>query len=70
MKRGVSCVVDDSLPSWHPSDLIAEAIHGVAFLRGLHDLTLESPAFLEVFVLLFVLLAFLILGYSWLALLC
>ncbi len=61
-----STLADGSQPSWRPSDLIAEAVHGVAFLRGLHDLTLESPAFLEVFILMFVLFAFLILGYSWL----
>jgi hypothetical protein len=46
----LSTLADGSQPSWRPSDLIAEAIHGVAFLRGLHDLTLESLAFLEVFI--------------------
>ena len=48
-----STLADGSEPSWRPSDLIAEAIHGVAFLRGLHDLTLESPAFIEVRCVLF-----------------
>ncbi len=59
-----STLADGNQPSWRPSDLIAEAIHGVAFLRGLHDLNLESPAFIEV--LFCSIFTFLTLRYSWL----
>jgi hypothetical protein len=61
-----STLADGNQPSWRPSDLIAEAIHGVAFLRGLQDLTLESPAFLEVFICCSVMFVFLIFSNSWL----
>jgi hypothetical protein len=44
----VSNVGNGDQVSWRPSDLIEEAIHGVAFRRGLHVLSLESPAFTEV----------------------
>ncbi len=44
----VSTVGNGGQPSWRPSDLIEEAIHGVVFRRGLHVLSLESPAFTEV----------------------
>jgi hypothetical protein len=60
-----STLADGNQPSWRPSDLITEAIHGVAFLRGLQDLTLESPAFLEV-LLIVSSVCFLTVGHSWL----
>jgi hypothetical protein len=44
----VSTVGNGGQASWRPSDLIEEAIHGIAFCRGLHILSLESPAFIEV----------------------
>jgi hypothetical protein len=44
----VSTVANGGQASWRPSDLIEEAIHGVKFFRGLHVLSLESLAFVEV----------------------
>jgi len=44
----VSTVGNGGEASWRPSDLIEEAIHGVAFCRGLNILSLQSPAFVEV----------------------
>jgi hypothetical protein len=45
-----STISDGNQPSWRPSDLIEEAIHGVEYRRGLHDLTADSLAFVEVIV--------------------
>jgi hypothetical protein len=44
----LSTVSNDKQASWRPSDLIAEAIHGLAFCLGLQNLSLDSPAFVEV----------------------
>jgi hypothetical protein len=44
----VSTVGNGGEASWRPSDLIEEAIRGVAFCRGLDVLSLQSPAFIEV----------------------
>ncbi len=44
----VSTVANGRQASWRPSDLIEEAIHGIAFCRRLHVLSLDSPAFVEV----------------------
>ncbi len=43
-----STIADGNQPSWRPSDLIDEVIEGVEFVRGLHDLSVDSPAFIEV----------------------
>jgi hypothetical protein len=43
-----STMTNGNQPSWRPSDLIEEMIHGTVFTRGLHDLSLDSPIFLEV----------------------